>query len=88
MKDNFPKALGITLKTIRKLRGFKVVTVHHQLGFSETSITSWELGRYMPTIEKLYALSKLYRVRMSTIMENAETTMIKMERGKTEDDYS
>lgn len=88
MKDNFPKALGITLKTIRKLRGFKVITVTHQLGFSGTSITSWETGRHMPTLDKLCALSKLYRVRMSTIMENAETTMIKMEKGKTEDDNS
>ena len=86
MKDKrFAKALGITLKTIRRLRGFKVITVHSELGFSETSVTSWELGRHMPTLDKLYALSKLYRVRISTIMENAEATMIKMEKGKTDD---
>jgi len=85
MRDKrFAKALGVTLKTIRRLRGFKVITVHSELGFSETSVTSWEMGRYMPTLEKLYALSALYRVRMSTIMENAEATMIKMEKEKTD----
>lgn len=85
-EKTFAKALGVTLRTTRRLRGFKVISVHKELGFSENSITSWEHGKHLPTLAKLYALSRLYRVRLSTIMDNTEKAMVLMEKGKTNED--
>ena len=68
----FAKALGITLRTIRRLRGHKVIVVHKATNFSETSISSWEIGRNMPSLQNLRALAKFYNVRLSTIIDNTE----------------
>jgi len=83
--DEFAKALGVVLRTLRKVRGHKVIVVHKVTGFSETSITSWEIGRHMPSIQNLRALAEFYNVRLSTIMANAEKTMYFMQKGKTDD---
>jgi len=83
--DEFAKALGVVLRTLRKVRGHKVIVVHKGTGFSETSITSWEIGRRMPSIQNLRALAEFYNVRLSTIMANAEKTMYFMQKGKTDD---
>ena len=83
--DEFAKALGVVLRTLRKVRGHKVIVVHKVTGFSETSITSWEIGRRMPSIQNLRALAEFYNVRLSTIMANAEKTMYFMQKGKTDD---
>lgn len=37
--NEFAKALGVVLRTLRKVRGHKVIVVHKVTGFSETSIT-------------------------------------------------
>jgi transcriptional regulator with XRE-family HTH domain len=62
-----------------------VIVVHKVTGFSETSIASWEIGRYMPSIQNLRALAEFYRVPMSTIITNAEKTIYLMEKGNKSD---
>ncbi len=83
--NEFAKALGVVLRTLRKVRGHKVIVVHKVTGFSETSITSWEIGRYMPSIQNLRALAEFYRVPMSTIITNTERTVYLMEKGNKSD---
>jgi transcriptional regulator with XRE-family HTH domain len=83
--NEFAKALGVVLRTLRKVRGHKVIVVHKVTGFSETSIASWEIGRYMPSIQNLRALAEFYRVPMSTIITNAEKTIYLMEKGNKSD---
>lgn len=86
-EDNeFAKALGVVLRTLRKVRGHKVIVVHKVLGFSETSITAWEIGRYMPSLQNLRMLAQFYRVPMSTIITNTEKTIYMMQKGKKNDD--
>jgi transcriptional regulator with XRE-family HTH domain len=83
--NEFAKALGVVLRTLRKVRGHKVIVVHKVTGVSETSITSWEIGRYMPSIQNLRALAEFYRVPMSTIITNTERTIYMMEKGNKSD---
>ena len=78
----FKKALGIVLKTVRKLRGHKVIVVHKSTGISETSITSWETGRHGPSIDNLNILARFYNIQLSTIIMNTEKTLIKLQQEK------
>ena len=81
----FTKALGVVLRTLRKVRGHKIIGVYGATGFSETSITSWEQGRLLPSLSKLVVLATFYNVQLSTIIANAEKTMYFMQKGKTDD---
>jgi len=81
----FAKALGVVLRTLRKVRGHKIIGVYGATGFSETSITSWEQGRLLPSLSKLVVLATFYNVQLSTIIANAEKTMYFMQKGKTDD---
>ncbi len=78
----FAKALGVTLRTVRRLRGHKVIVVHKVTGFSETSISAWEMGKNMPSLQNLRALAEFYNVRLSTIMDNTEKAMALMKAEK------
>lgn len=81
----FAKALGTVLRTLRKVRGHKIIGVYGATGFSETSITNWEQGKLLPSLSKLVVLATFYNVQLSTIITNAEKTMYFMQRGKTDD---
>lgn len=83
--DEFAKALGTVLRTLRKVRGHKIIGVYGATGFSETSITNWEQGKFLPSLSKLVVLATFYNVQLSTIITNAEKTMYFMQRGKTND---
>ena len=74
----FAKALGLTLRTLRRLRGHKIIVVHGATGFSETSISSWETGKNMPSLQNLRALAGFYKVRLSTVIENTEKAVMIM----------
>lgn len=81
----FAKALGVVLRTLRKVRGHKIIGVYGATGISETIISRWEQGRLLPSLSKLVVLASFYNVRLSTIMANAEKTMYFMQKGKTDD---
>ncbi len=83
--DPYAKALGTTLRTLRKLRGYKINAVVEKTGFSSVSITAWENGKYFPTICKLRALTTLYRVQLSTVIVNAEKVMLMHKKVSDED---
>jgi transcriptional regulator with XRE-family HTH domain len=82
----FAKALGLTLRTLRRIRGHKVIVVHKATGFSETSVSSWETGKNMPSLQNLRALAAFYKVSLSTIIANTEKAMAIMESDKKNDD--
>lgn len=83
--NEFAKALGVVLRTLRKVRGHKVIVVCSSLGLSDNSVVAWENGKYMPSLQKLRMLAKFYRVPMSTIITNTEKTIYMMEKGNKSD---
>lgn len=83
--DEFTKALGVVLRTLRKVRGRKVITVYGATGLSETSISNWERGIQMPSLPKLMKLAEFYNVQLSTIILNAEKTVYLTRKGNQND---
>ena len=45
-------------------------------GISEQAVYKWERGAYLPTIDKLLALSHLYQVRMEDLLVYEEAEMV------------
>lgn len=81
----FTKALGTVLRTLRKVRGHKIISVYRATGFSETSITNWECGKQLPSLPKLLSLATYYNVQLSTIITNTEKTVYMIRKGKPDD---
>jgi transcriptional regulator with XRE-family HTH domain len=77
------KALGATLRTLRKLRGHKIKGVHKATGLAENSIAAWEQGKHMPSMQNLRALADFYRIRLSALLANTETAMALISKGST-----
>ena len=85
--DPYAKALGATLRTVRKMRGFTGAAVTKATGISEVSLSAWECGKYYPTIRKLRTLTALYRVQLSTVITNTERTLYLIQtKGENHDD--
>lgn len=78
------KALGATLRALRKLRGHKIVSVHAATGLAENSLIAWEIGRHMPSMQNLRVLAELYNVPLFVILKNAETALMQIAAPKRE----
>jgi len=83
--DEFAKSLGVVLRTLRKVRGRKAITVYGATGLSETSISNWERGIQMPSLPKLMKLAEFYNVQLSTIITNTEKTVYLTRKGNQDD---
>ena len=72
------KATGARIKELRKQKHLKVEDVSHFMGFeSEQAVYKWQRGDSLPTVDNLYALSRLF-----------ETTVDDILRGEREEDES
>lgn len=70
---NYPildaKATGARIKELRKERHIKVEEVARFMGFgSEQAIYKWQRGESLPTVDNLYALSKLFETSVDDIL--------------------
>ena len=55
------KATGARIKELREKRHLKVEEVARFMGFeSEQAIYKWQRGESLPTVDNLYALSRLF----------------------------
>lgn len=72
------KATGARIKELRKQKHLKVEDVSRFMGFeSEQAVYKWQRGDSLPTVDNLYALSRLF-----------ETTVDDILRGEREEDES
>ena len=68
-----PVATGARIRELRKERHLKVSDIRDYMGFeSEQAIYKWQRGESLPTVDNLYALSRLFRVRMDDIVRGYE----------------
>lgn len=63
------KATGRNIKYLRKVNGFKVDEIRDYLGLeSSRSVFKWQNGETLPSIDNLYALSRLFDVALEDII--------------------
>lgn len=63
------KATGARIKELRKERHMKVEEVARFMGFeSEQAVYKWQRGDSLPTVDNLYALSRLFQTPMDNII--------------------
>ena len=73
MNNEFPtinvKATGKRIKELRKARGIKVREISEYMGFTtDQAVCKWQRGETLPSLDNLYALSRLYGTTMEDIL--------------------
>ena len=66
--------IGIFLAKLRKEKGWTQEQLGQQLGVTNKTVSRWENGNYMPPVEMLLALSKLYEVSINEILSGQRLT--------------
>ena len=63
------KATGARIRELRKARHLKVEDVARFMGFeSEQAVYKWQRGDSLPTVDNLYALSRLFGTSVDNIL--------------------
>lgn len=63
------KATGQRIQELRKARGLKVTELSEFMGFTEPqAVYKWQRGESLPTVDNLYALSRILRTSMEDIL--------------------
>lgn len=68
------KETGNRIKALRVNSGYSVEEIAEYMGFSSPqAVYKWEWGKSLPTVDNLFALSKLFGVAIERILaENGE----------------
>lgn len=62
-------ATGERIKTLRKERGITVMEIAAFMGFQEPkAVYKWQKGECLPTVDNLYALSRLFGTTIEEIL--------------------
>lgn len=62
-------ATGARIKELRKKKNLRVEDISRYMGFeSEQAIYKWQRGDSLPTVDNLYALSKLFEIPIDDIL--------------------
>ena len=68
-----PKATGNRIKELRKENHIKVCDIVEFMGFeSQQSIYKWQRGDSLPSVDNLYALSRLFGTTVDSILVGYE----------------
>ena len=63
------KATGARIKKLRRECGFTIREVSEYMGFTtDQAVCKWQRGDALPTVDNLYALSRLYGTSMEDIL--------------------
>lgn len=66
--------IGENISRLRKTAGLTQEALAERMGVAQCTIGSWEYGRKMPRVERIYELSRIFGVPMSEILELDSTT--------------
>lgn len=71
------RATGENIIRLRKANGFTVRELQHYFGFGEPqAIYKWQQGKCLPSVDNLYALSRLFGVSMNEILVQSQSNLI------------
>ena len=63
------RATGARIKELRKAHHLKVEEIARYMGFeSEQAVYKWQRGDSLPTVDNLYALSRLFETSVDDIL--------------------
>lgn len=63
------KAIGARIKALRKAHHLKVEDIANFMGFeSDQAVYKWQRGDSLPTVDNLYALSRLFETSVDDIL--------------------
>lgn len=62
------KKIGSFLASLRHAQGWTQAALGERLGVSGKTVSRWETGAYLPPVEMLQALSKLYDVSINELI--------------------
>ena len=66
------KATGVRIRELRKERHLKVEEIARFMGFeSEQAVYKWQRGDSLPTVDNLYALSRLFETSVDDILRGS-----------------
>lgn len=67
------KATGARIRELRKQKNLKVEEVSRFMGFeTDQAVYKWQRGDSLPTVENLYALSRLFGTTVDDILRGKE----------------
>ena len=68
-----PIATGTRIKELRKQKHFRVEDVSRFMGFeSDQAVYKWQRGDSLPTLDNMFALSKLFETPIDDILRGRE----------------
>ena len=81
-----PEATGRNIVRLRRERGLTVRDLQRYFGFEEPrAIYKWQRGENLPSVDNLYALSRILQVPMDSILVPQQLNILTSER---QDDVS
>ena len=67
------KATGARIKELRKEKHIKVEEISRFMGFeTDQAVYKWQRGESLPTVDNLYALSKLFGTTVDDILQGSK----------------
>lgn len=87
MRTEYPtidmKATGERIRNLRKERGLTIREVSEYMGFStDQAVCKWQRGDSLPTVDNLYALSRLLGISMEDILVGNDEMSSRFLRGR------
>lgn len=68
---------GANILRLRKLKGFSVRELQEYFQFdSPQAIYKWQWGKSVPTVDNLFALSRLFNISIDEILVEKKTTKV------------
>ena len=78
------RATGENIIRLRKANGFTVRELQHYFGFEEPqAIYKWQQGKCLPSVDNLFALSRLFGISMNEILVQSQLNLI--DNGQSDD---
>ena len=72
------RATGENIIRLRKANGLTVRQLQHYFGFEEPqAIYKWQQGKCLPSVDNLFALSRLFGVSMNEILVQSQLNLTK-----------
>ena len=76
-----PEATGRNIVRLRRERKLTVRDLQHYFGFEEPrAIYKWQRGENLPSVDNLYALSRILQVPMDSILVPRQLNILTSER--------
>lgn len=66
------KNLGAVLRTMRRARKIKLVSVEAETGIPQSTYRSWEMGTRLPSLHNLSTLCRHFEIPIWKVMQMAE----------------